>query len=176
MKNTLKAIVATTAVSTLGLFPLLSSAPAFAGSASTNFGVSASVGDSCTIGASNLDFGTYDPIVTNATTAKTGTSTVTITCTKGALAKIGLDKGVRSNRTMINGSSTLNYELYKSDAATGTTCTTTAWGNTAGTDTLDPAAAPSKAARDFKVCGQIAAGQDVPSGSYADTVAATVNF
>jgi spore coat protein U-like protein len=45
-----------------------------------------------------------------------------------------------------------------------------------GSGILTPSAATSKAARDFTVYGRIAGNQDVPAGSYADSVLATVNF
>jgi spore coat protein U-like protein len=41
---------------------------------------------------------------------------------------------------------------------------------------LSTGAAPSKATRPFTVYGRVAAGQDVPAGSFADTAVATVNF
>ena len=49
------------------------------------------------------------------------------------------------------------------------------WGN-AGGGLLSPAAAPSKAARNFTVYGRVPSNQDVAAGSYSDTVVATVNF
>jgi spore coat protein U-like protein len=51
----------------------------------------------------------------------------------------------------------------------------TVWGNS-GAELLSPSAAPSKATRDFTVYGRIPSNQDVPAGSYGDTVTATVNF
>jgi spore coat protein U-like protein len=49
------------------------------------------------------------------------------------------------------------------------------WGNS-GTGLLSPVAAPSKAARNFTVYGRVTSNQDIPAGSYSDTVVATVNF
>jgi len=63
----------------------------------------------------------------------------------------------------------LTYELYQE------TGRTTVWGTT-GTALLSIGAAPSKAARTFTVYGRIPSGQDLPAGSYTDTVQATVNF
>ena len=62
----------------------------------------------------------------------------------------------------------LSYELY-SDAAR-----TTVWNTGAGL--YNPGAAPSKVARNFTVYGRVTSNQDVPAGSYNDTVVATVNF
>ena len=49
------------------------------------------------------------------------------------------------------------------------------WGNS-GAGLYSPGAAPSKVARNFTVYGRVASNQDVPAGSYNDTVVATVNF
>jgi spore coat protein U-like protein len=67
------------------------------------------------------------------------------------------------------GGNFLTYELYQ-DAGR-----TTVWGN-GGAGLLSPAAAPSKAARNFTVYGRVTSNQDVVAGSYSDTVVATVNF
>ena len=102
-----------------------------------------------------------------------GTGTVTIACTKGATTTIGLGLGGNasgSTRRLTDGSGNyLTYEAYQDSSHA------TVWG-TSGAGLLTPAAAPSKAARNFTVYGRIAGNQDVPAGSYTDTVTATVNF
>jgi spore coat protein U-like protein len=142
-------------------------------SASTSLSVTASVNNNCTISTAALAFGTYDPVVTNASAVLDGTGTVTIACTKGATATIGLGLGNNpsgSTRRMTDGSGNyLTYEAYQDSSHS------TVWG-TSGAGLLTPAAAPSKAARNFTVYGRIAGNQDVPAGSYTDTVTATVNF
>src|SRR5262245_34061530 len=147
--------------------------PVSAATATANLGVSATVTNNCTISTSALAFGGYDPVVANASTALDGTGTVTVACTKGTTATVGLGLGSNSSagaRRMSDGAgSFLTYELYQ-DASH-----TTVWGN-AGGSLLAPAAAPSKNARNFTVYGQVAASQDVAAGSYSDTVVATVNF
>jgi spore coat protein U-like protein len=70
---------------------------------------------------------------------------------------------------MTDGADFLTYELYQDSNRT------TVWGNS-GAGLLSPAAAPSKAARNFTVYGRVTANQDVAAGSYSDTVLATVNF
>lgn len=92
------------------------SPPVFAGSASSSLSVSASVINNCTISANSLAFGSYDPIVANASTPLNGTGTVTITCTKGATTTIGLDLGSNysgSTRRMVSGGTYLTYEIYQ---------------------------------------------------------------
>ena len=50
-----------------------------------NLAVSASVAAKCTISDSTLAFGTYDPVVNNATTALDQVGTVDVACTKDRL-------------------------------------------------------------------------------------------
>jgi spore coat protein U-like protein len=144
-----------------------------AATATANLGVSATVTNNCTISTSALAFGSYDPVVANASTDLDGTGTVSVACTKGVSATVGLGLGSNasgSTRRMTDGSGNyLTYELYQ-DASH-----TTVWGN-AGAGLLSPAAAPSKAARNFTVYGQVVSNQDATAGNYSDTVVATVNF
>ncbi len=144
-----------------------------AASASASLSVSASVANNCTISTAALAFGAYDPVVANAASNLDSTGTVTITCTKGAASTIGLNLGSNasgSTRRLTDGSSNyLTYEMYQDSGRT------TVWGNS-GAALLTPAAAPSKTARNFTVYGRVTSNQDVPAGSYADTVTATVNF
>ena len=142
-------------------------------SASASLAVSASVSKNCTITTAPVNFGAYDPVAANATAPLDNTGTVTITCTKGAVSKVGL--GVGSNaqgttRRMSQGAAAyLNYELYK-DASHATV-----WGDTVDT-ALDIPAAPNRNPRAFTVYGRVAAAQDATVGNYTDTVVATVNF
>jgi spore coat protein U domain-containing protein, fimbrial subunit CupE1/2/3/6 len=158
------------------LIILLAAAPALAGSATSNFSVTASVANNCTISTTALAFGGYDPIVANASTALDNTGSVTITCTKGAATTIGLNAGnnganaTGTTRAMKSGSDYLSYEVYQNSGRT------TLWGNSGG-DLFTPANAPDKNPRTFTTYGRVPAGQDVPAGaSYTDTVTATVNF
>lgn len=162
-------------ISALGL--CLSAPAAFAGSAASNFTVSASVTASCTISTVNMNYGNYDPIATNATSPLTVNGGVTITCTKGTTTSIDLSPGsnaanaVGTTRAMATaGPDYLSYELYQDSTYT------TVWGVGNPGNALVPAAAPSKAARTFTVYGRIPAGQGSTVGSYTDTVTATVNF
>ena len=160
-----------------GLAVLLAvAAPAFAGSSTSNFNVTASVASNCTISTTSIAFGAYDPVVANATTPLDATGLVTITCTKGAATTIGLNAGNNSanatgtTRAMKSGTDYLSYEVYQDSGRA------TLWGNS-GADLFTPAVAPNKNPRTLTTYGRIPAGQDVPAGvSYTDTVTATVNF
>ncbi len=164
--RTLAAIAATTAL-VAALAPRASAATATA-----NLTVNATVTKNCTVSTSALAFGSYDPVVANASANLDGTGGVTVACTRGATASIALGSGSNASgaaRRMGDGTGNfLTYELY-SDSGRAT-----AWSNGAGALTLN--AAPSRAARDFTVYGRIAGNQDVPAGTYGDTVVATVNF
>jgi spore coat protein U-like protein len=142
-------------------------------SATSSLTVSASVSKNCTISTAPVNFGAYDPVTANATTPLDGIGTVTVTCTKGAPAKVGLSVGSNAQgttRRMAGGTAAyLNYELYKD------TGRATVWGDT--TDTaLDIPPAPNRNPRNFTVYGRVATAQDAAVGNYTDTVVATVNF
>jgi spore coat protein U-like protein len=151
----------------------LISIPAFAGSATANLNVSASVSAVCTISTATVAFGAYDPVVTNAATDLNGTGTLTVACTKGASATIDLGVGGNlsgGSRRMTSGIDFLNYALYK-DAAR-----TQVWGTgMAGGTTLTYNSA-SKASTNLTVYGKVSQAQDVTVGSYTDVVVATINY
>ncbi len=140
---------------------------------STSLTVTATVTKNCTITTAPVAFGNYDSVAANATAPLDGLGTVTVTCTKGAPAKVGLNDGGNAQGTTrrMAGAATefLTYELYKDTAHA------TRWGNTAET-ALDIPAAPSQAPRNFSVYGRVPQAQSAAVGSYTDTVTATVNF
>lgn len=150
---------------------------ASAGTATSNLSVSASVSANCTISTSAVAFGAYDPVSANAATPLDGTGGVTVTCTQGASTTITLGQGstpkagstdaVPLRQMGDGGANRLEYFLHQ-DAAH-----TTAWGNTAGTGVAHTG---TGTATSITVHGRVSAGQNVPSGSYADTVVATVTF
>ena len=61
--------------------------------ASSSLTVSANVVKNCTISTAPVAFGNYDAVAANATAPLDGIGTVTVTCTKGAAAKVGLGVG-----------------------------------------------------------------------------------
>lgn len=147
---------------------------ASAGTSTSNLAVSATVSSTCSISAGSLAFGAYDPV---AGTQVDGTATVSVNCTKGAAAKITLGQGSHAAvgstdivpvRRMSDGTNHLSYALF-SDASR-----TTLWANTAATGVNYNAA--SSATQQITVYGRISSAQDIPAGSYADTVVATITF
>ncbi|MEI7037298.1 spore coat U domain-containing protein [Fulvimonas yonginensis] len=154
------------------------SGTAYAGTATSNLPVSATVSANCTIDASSgVSFGAYDPVVTNASTGAdlTATGTISTTCTNGASVTVTLGQGSNADtgstdaaplrRMLANTSDYLSYQLYTDSAHT------TVWDNTTGASVTGTGAAVSTT-----VYGLVTKGQNVPSGNYSDTVVATVTF
>lgn len=176
MKRPVSKSVKLASVLAFCLVGLSAIAPAFAGSDSDNVAVSASVSASCTIAASALSFGAYDPIGANAASPLDAQADLTVQCTNGAAASVVLDLGQNTNggsaddpkRQMSDGGSNfMSYDLF-SDAGH-----TTIWGNSTNSDVAYTGTGASEALTMF---GRIPAGQNLPAGSYADTVLATINF
>ena len=156
------------------LFALAGSANA--ATATTTFGVTATVLKNCSVTASALAFGNYTP----TTGAVNGTTTVGVRCTKNTSFSVALDKGTTTGgsitqRLLANGANALQYNLYTDtahttlfgDGTTGTAPTGTGNGLGAG------------AAVNFTVYGQVpdsSANQDAVPGNYSDTITVTVTY
>ena len=153
------------------------SSTATATTATSNLSVTASVTANCTITTAPVAFGAYDPVVTNASTALNGTGTVSVTCTNGASTTVTLGQGSNANtgstdavpaRRLKDGATDyLTYSLYSD------TGRTVVWGNTVGTSVAHTGTGLLTA---LTVYGAVTAGQNVPAGSYSDTVVATITF
>jgi spore coat protein U-like protein len=158
-----------------------------------DFQARAQVLANCTIVVSgDLNFGTYDPINANAATPLTGSTVLTVTCTRGspstvtmsASSNFGTGPGGAAMRAMLNGAAAtgnlLSYELFQPTAVgASATASSNAWGDplVSGTGTaFAVAAAPDINPRTVNVFGSIPAGQDVSTGNFADAVTATVLF
>jgi len=143
----------------------------FAQTATDTFTVTAEVIDACNITANDLDFGNYSAI---AGTNLDATSTVEVTCTNGTSYTVELDQGTTvggtlTTRLLTDGSDTLDYNLYTTNARTSV------WGDGTSSSVTVPGAG-SGALQSLTVYGRIPASQNVAIGSYSDTVTATINF
>jgi spore coat protein U-like protein len=147
------------------------SGQASAATATTSMSVSATVVATCSLTTGAMAFGSYSG------TAVSSSADLSITCTDGAPYTIALGAGsgtsaTTSARTMVNSAdttSTLSYGLYQDSAFA------TNWGDTVGTDTL--AGTGTGAVQTVSVYGEIPAAQlTSTTGSYADTVVATINY
>lgn len=164
-RSLLRLTLAAASVAALAL-----AAPAVAQSASASFQVSANVLRICTISATAIDFGAYDPVSANDATPADQTGTVTIRCTRGTAWSVELGQGSNfsGGRRMRLGATGeyLGYELY-SDASR-----TVVW------DAAAPqtGTAANRSPLGLTVYGRVAAGQDAAVGAYLDSVTATINF
>lgn len=136
--------------------------------------------ETCTVSTTSVAFGTYDPLA-GAPIDTTGT--VSVTCTSGGppprvdydiLLSTG-QAGSYGPRAMTNGVSQLNYNLYTDSARTQR------WGDgSSGTTVISVrfnVSPPGSTQTDnYPVYGRVFAGQNVSTGSYADSITMTVNF
>ena len=177
--TTLSKILAATAL--LASAGLAQAAGPTGGATPANIAVSATIVAKCTISTTAVAFGEYDPVTGSNVTAE---GSVEVACTKGSSGlSVGLGDGANyasSTRNMNGGTSSdkLAYSLVQPTGnAVGDPCPAfssgTAWTTASALTLTSPLA---KTARTYKVCGQIAAGQDKSVDSYTDTVVATINF
>jgi spore coat protein U-like protein len=167
----MKRLLSLAAVICTALAIALVASPAQAQTATNTLTVEADVVGVCNINAATLDFDTYD-----ATAGDLNDSgTITVNCTQGSAFWIGLDLGANpagATRQMANGTSRLQYQLYR-DAAR-----TQLWDNTDGG--LGTVAATQigagLGAQPISIYGTIPGNQLVPVGYYSDSVTMTVNF
>jgi spore coat protein U-like protein len=105
------------------------------------------------------------------------TGSLTYVCNTGIASFVTIDlspgsSGVYTTRTMKKGASSLNYNLYSTAARTGNP-----WGNGTGNTTrYGPILVVLGMAATVTVYGRLPALQNVASGSYSDTIIATITF
>ena len=169
---------------------LAAASPSWAATATATVNVTASVTQKCKITTTDVVFGQYDPVVTNLSTALNAPSpgTLVVTCTKNASGvTLALNMGnnstggtVRRMKETAGALMFLTYQLYQpvSGVPSAACAFTTIWGDGTNGTVLTPSGTTwgNTSAQTFNVCGQVAAGQDVEQGSYADVITATVNF
>lgn len=129
----------------------------------------------CTIAATGVAFGSYDP---RSPLADVSSGTITLSCHPSVSAPIvALGTGGSGSfltRRMTSGANTLDYNLFT------TSSNLIVWGNgLAGTATVTlTGGTTSGGVRTFSrsVFGRIPAGQNVRAGTYGDTIIVTVTF
>jgi len=173
--STRRAVIS--AAAALALVVGFTATHAFAGSSTGNLNVSATVASTCTISqTSALTFTGYDRA---AGSPNDSTGSMTIACTNGGSpTSVDFSTGANSgsacdtasggadanNRCLKSGSNYLAYNIYADSGRT------TLFGLTGTTTTAETSTGA------FTVYGRIPAGQAVPTGSYTDTLVATVNY
>jgi spore coat protein U-like protein len=131
--------------------------------------------EACTISATGVTFGAYNP---RAAGADDGTGSINLACHPStSSANVALSAGGSGSfatRRMASGPAHLNYNLYT------TSSRTVVWGNgSGGTATVTVTNGNvSGGVRRFSrnIFGRIPAQQNVPAGSYVDTIVVTVTF
>lgn len=152
---------------TVSGFLALASGSANAATNTTTFAVNSTVVATCTISATALAFGDYTGVVADST------STISTTCTNTTPYQIGLSAGAGTGatvtaRSMTGAGGLLNYALTSDGGHLVN------WGNTTATE---PASINGTGlAQTVTVYGEIAAGQYVAPGAYADTITATITY
>jgi len=158
----------------VGVWLCLGVGIANAGSATANLTVSTTVVASCSISAGTLTFPNYNTVTG---TQVDGQGTLSVACSRGATTSIQLGQGQNPTlsstdavplRQMKNGTSYLGYTLYSDSSRL------VPWGNTALTGWVYVPA--TSAQTNVTVYGRVTASQDVPAGTYTDTVLATITF
>lgn len=144
---------------------------AHAGSTNASFNSSASVNASCqSLSATNLEFGTYDP---TSGSDKTATSTISVACTTGTAPTISFSAGTTSGasttqRLLTNGTHTLNYNIYTSNAYSQVLDST---------HTLSVTGTGLGSSVSATAYGSITKNQmNVSTGNYTDTITVTVTY
>lgn len=136
-------------------------ATAFAASVMSNFTVSATVINACSVNANNIDFGNYNPA---SPAPKDGQGSLQLTC----LAGTNYELYITGARIMTDGANNLNYELY-TDAPR-----TSVWPSASPSPVSG--ATPDANPVTFDTYGRIATGQYVLAGPYSNVVAVVVAF
>ena len=134
-------------------------------------------GMSCSVGATGVNFGVYNPL-SGTPDAATGTVTVTCDVLVGLLASwtVALNTGNSGSfvpRLLGSGSSHLTYNLYTSAAYSSI------WGDGSGTTTLvsdQRTLIVGSNISSYTVYGRIPAGQDAAAGTYLDAIVVTVDY
>jgi spore coat protein U-like protein len=138
---------------------------AFAESKTANFDVKVQVLSTCSISASNM---TFSSITTGTTSNTDATSSLTVNCSQGTPYTVSLDggKNYSAGRRLASGASYINYYFY-SDA-----------GRSSEWDSAAPQSGTGSGSdQNVTVYGRIPSGQSIGyTGSYADTVIATITY
>jgi spore coat protein U-like protein len=135
----------------------------------------------CSVSATGVAFGAY---ILSSPTPADSTGTVSFTCTvtppppsdfvSYTIALSAGSSGNYANRHMLSGANQLNYNLYLNSART------LVWNNStnvaSGSFTLGPSGDTRTQTATFTIHGRIPAAQDVPTGSYSDSIVVTVTF
>ncbi len=128
---------------------------------------------SCSVSLLPVSFGTVDA---SSPTTTTGTGTITVTCTGLSLFSYTIrlstgGSGSFASRRMQSGGNQLQYNLYRDITRTQV------WGDgTGGSYSVTGTIVILGVSIPYPVYGSIPGNQNVPSGTYADTIQVTVTY
>ncbi len=133
------------------------------------FNVSANVLGTCTVSATDLNFGTTGILSAN----QDATNAISVTCSNLTPYTIGLDDGLNgigspTARRMVNGGASITYAIYQNAARTSP------WGDTTGTNTISGTGTGSP--QTYTTYGRVPAQTTPPAATYTDTVVVTVTY
>jgi spore coat protein U-like protein len=138
---------------------------------SAPFTVRATNNSSCTVSASDLNFGVQSSLASGVTT----TNSITALCTAGTEYEIGLGNGSSgatspADRRMkaAGGSGAVQYQIFRDGARSQV------WGNTIGNNTVS--AVGTGASQTFTGYGLVPPQQTPPANTYSDTIVVTVTY
>ena len=134
-----------------------------AADATNTFTVTAAVAKTCSVSAAAVVLPGYDP---NSTAATVGTTNVNVTCTRGTSYTTTLKS--TNNWNLVDTVTPANKLSYKITQG----ATTTAWDANTGWAGV----AGSRAAQTYVATVTVPPTQDVPAGTYVDTVTVNVNY
>lgn len=127
---------------------------------------------SCTVSASDLDFGAY---VSNSTVPALGQTAISLNCGAGVTVELSLDAGTgavgntrRRQLLQDSGIDRLDYDLYQDAGRTNH------WGDRSGRDTLE--VLTTDAVQTVPIYGEIPARQRARDGTYSDMITITVHY
>lgn len=137
--------------------------------ATTSIQVQATVASSCTVSATDVDFGSTSSL----SQLIDATGLITARCTTGTPYTIGLNGGTTgatdpTQRRMSGGGGQVTYGLYANSART------LGWGSTAGSNTV--AGTGTGANQQLTVYGRIPVQAPKSPGTYSDTIILTLSY
>ena len=172
----------------VGLSPVLLfaaglSLPVFAATSASEMAVTINVNASCTMGVTNLDFGTYDPFGAHTTQDLRASATVSATCTPGATGVVTMSPGdhlfycVNNDclRRLANAEATsfLSYNIYTHDNYYFSRI----WNHNVGEMSSVARVVGSGVSQNLTVYGEIPKNQtNASAGSHTDTISVALTY
>jgi len=140
-----------------------------------NIPITATVENQCTVDSFSLNFGTYDPLASNAAAPLDAATSIVAYCTRGTSATISLSAGLSyaagARRMTGPVGAFMSYNIFTDSARTVEWNSVNTVARTSTSKTV-----PLGGLSGVPGYGRIPAGQNVRAGNYTDTVVATVNY